>query len=139
MVGAFHQPRLVYMNLSVLRSLPDVEFACGMGEVIKSALIQTGNSMTGFRKMQTPLRGKSWIFWRRWFIAAVTSNGDCGTGSNGKGRAGSFKSGPYHRACYRKTDEFPASSRTVRGTGASCSRRDFQKTGASYSSGRGRD
>ena len=39
MVGAFHQPRLVYMNLSVLRSLPDVEFACGMGEVIKSALI----------------------------------------------------------------------------------------------------
>ncbi|MGI6070606.1 MAG: 3-dehydroquinate synthase [Blautia sp.] len=39
MVGAFHQPRLVYMNLSVLRSLPDVEFACGMGEVLKSGLI----------------------------------------------------------------------------------------------------
>ncbi|HIX59028.1 MAG TPA: 3-dehydroquinate synthase [Candidatus Blautia gallistercoris] len=39
MVGAFHQPRLVYMNLSVLHTLPDTEFACGMGEVLKSGLI----------------------------------------------------------------------------------------------------
>lgn len=42
MVGAFHQPRLVYMNLSVLHSLPEVEFACGMGEVLKTALIRDG-------------------------------------------------------------------------------------------------
>lgn len=40
MVGAFHQPRLVYMNLSALHTLPDMEFACGMGEVIKSGLIR---------------------------------------------------------------------------------------------------
>ena len=39
MVGAFHQPRLVYMNLNTLKSLPDVEFACGMGEVLKTGLI----------------------------------------------------------------------------------------------------
>ena len=39
MVGAFHQPRLVYMNLHTLRSLPAEQFACGMGEVLKLSLI----------------------------------------------------------------------------------------------------
>ncbi len=39
MVGAFHQPRLVYMNMSVLQTLPETEFACGMGEIIKTGLI----------------------------------------------------------------------------------------------------
>ena len=41
MVGAFHQPRLVYMNVSTLKTLPDKEFACGMGEVIKHGLIRS--------------------------------------------------------------------------------------------------
>lgn len=39
MVGAFHQPRLVYMNMSTLKTLPEAEFACGMGEVLKTGLI----------------------------------------------------------------------------------------------------
>ena len=39
MVGAFHMPRLVYMNLNVLKTLPDRQFACGMGEVLKTGLI----------------------------------------------------------------------------------------------------
>lgn len=39
MVGAFHMPRLVYMNYSTLKSLPDRQFASGMGEVIKHGLI----------------------------------------------------------------------------------------------------
>ncbi len=39
MVGAFHQPKLVYMNLSTLLSLPDREFYSGMGEIIKHGLI----------------------------------------------------------------------------------------------------
>lgn len=39
MVGAFYQPKLVYMNMSTLRTLPPEQFASGMGEVIKSALI----------------------------------------------------------------------------------------------------
>lgn len=39
MVGAFHQPRLVYMNMNTLKSLPAREFACGMGEVLKTGLI----------------------------------------------------------------------------------------------------
>lgn len=43
MVGAFHQPRLVYMNMSTLSSLPDREFACGMGEILKTGLICDGD------------------------------------------------------------------------------------------------
>lgn len=39
MVGAFHQPRLVYMNLCTLNTLPSEQFACGMGEVLKTGLI----------------------------------------------------------------------------------------------------
>lgn len=42
MVGAFHQPRLVYMNINTLKSLSDEEFACGMGEVLKTGLICNG-------------------------------------------------------------------------------------------------
>ncbi|MCR5747889.1 MAG: 3-dehydroquinate synthase [Lachnospiraceae bacterium] len=40
MVGAFHMPRLVYMNLSALKSLSAREFASGMGEVLKHGLIK---------------------------------------------------------------------------------------------------
>ena len=39
MVGAFYMPKLVYINLNVLRSLPKEQFACGMGEVIKYGCI----------------------------------------------------------------------------------------------------
>jgi 3-dehydroquinate synthase len=40
MVGAFHQPKLVYMNLSTLLSLPEREYYSGMGEIIKHGLIK---------------------------------------------------------------------------------------------------
>lgn len=40
MVGAFHQPKLVYMNFQVLSTLTDEQFACGMGEVLKHGLIK---------------------------------------------------------------------------------------------------
>lgn len=42
MVGAFHMPRLVYMNMSVLRTLSSRQFASGMGEVLKHGLIRDG-------------------------------------------------------------------------------------------------
>lgn len=35
MIGAFYQPKLVYMNLSTLNSLPDREYYSGMGEIVK--------------------------------------------------------------------------------------------------------
>lgn len=40
MVGAFHQPSLVYMNLSLLNTLPEREYLSGMAEIIKAAYIK---------------------------------------------------------------------------------------------------
>ena len=40
MIGAFHQPRLVWADASLLRTLPAREVVCGLGEVIKSAIIR---------------------------------------------------------------------------------------------------
>lgn len=40
MVGAFHMPRLVYMNLSVLDSLDQRQYSNGMAEILKHGLIR---------------------------------------------------------------------------------------------------
>ncbi len=40
MVGAFYQPKLVYMSMEVFQSLPDKQFANGMAEEIKHGLIK---------------------------------------------------------------------------------------------------
>lgn len=40
MVGAFHMPKLVYMNLSVLDTLSLRQFNSGMGEVVKYGIIK---------------------------------------------------------------------------------------------------
>lgn len=40
MVGAFHMPKLVYMNINTLKTLPEREFNCGLGEIIKHGLIK---------------------------------------------------------------------------------------------------
>ena len=39
LVGAFYQPKLVYISLSSLNSLPQREVECGMGEVVKYAFL----------------------------------------------------------------------------------------------------
>lgn len=46
MVGAFHMPRLVYMNLSVLDTLSVEQFSCGMGEILKHGLIKNREYFT---------------------------------------------------------------------------------------------
>lgn len=38
-LGAFHQPKLVYMNVTTLKTLPKEQFVSGMGEVIKHGII----------------------------------------------------------------------------------------------------
>ena len=40
MVGAFHMPKLVYINVSTLSTLSDDQFMSGMGEIIKHGLIK---------------------------------------------------------------------------------------------------
>ena len=42
MIGAFHMPKLVYMNLSVLKDLDERQYFSGFAEVMKSALIRDG-------------------------------------------------------------------------------------------------
>ena len=40
LIGAFHQPRLVVIDMKTLRTLPQREFAAGMAEVIKHGVIR---------------------------------------------------------------------------------------------------
>ena len=60
MVGAFHMPRLVYMNLNVLKTLPDRQFACGMGEIIKHGLIQDFDYLEKLSTYQREIREKNY-------------------------------------------------------------------------------
>ncbi len=46
MVGAFYMPKLVYMNISVLKTLPARQFSSGMAEVLKAGLIRDGRFYT---------------------------------------------------------------------------------------------
>lgn len=39
-LGAFHQPKLVYINVETLKTLPKEQFVSGMGEVIKHGIIR---------------------------------------------------------------------------------------------------
>lgn len=43
MVGAFYMPKLVYMNISVLKSLDDRQYYAGMAEVMKYGLIKNAS------------------------------------------------------------------------------------------------
>lgn len=40
MVGAFYQPRLVYINTNTLKTLPERELSAGLGEVVKYGVIR---------------------------------------------------------------------------------------------------
>lgn len=60
MVGAFHMPRLVYMNLNVLKTLPDRQFACGMGEIIKHGLIQDSDYLEKLSTYQREICEKNY-------------------------------------------------------------------------------
>jgi 3-dehydroquinate synthase len=39
-IGTFHQPALVYTNISTLHTLPEIEFSAGMAEIIKHGIIR---------------------------------------------------------------------------------------------------
>ena len=60
MVGAFHQPSLVYMNLSSLLSLPDAEFYSGMGEIIKHGLIKNKAYYSWLREQEESICNRSY-------------------------------------------------------------------------------
>lgn len=57
LVGAFHQPKQVFIATSLLQTLPEREFAAGMAEVIKYGLLYDGAL---FEKLEsTPLNVRS--------------------------------------------------------------------------------
>jgi 3-dehydroquinate synthase len=57
LVGAFHQPKAVYVSTDLLATLPSREFAAGMAEVIKYGLLGDADL---FRQLErSPLRANS--------------------------------------------------------------------------------
>lgn len=56
MIGAFHQPKLVYMNLSSLNSLPEREFNSGMSEIIKHGLIKDASYFSWLQKNKDAIK-----------------------------------------------------------------------------------
>jgi 3-dehydroquinate synthase len=54
LVGAFHQPRLVWMDVTTLRTLPPRELAAGMAELIKHGAIRDA---AFFQWLETELEG----------------------------------------------------------------------------------
>lgn len=47
-IGAFYQPKAVFIDIEFLKTLPEEEFASGMGEVIKHSLIKADSSLLDF-------------------------------------------------------------------------------------------
>ncbi|MDO4261587.1 MAG: 3-dehydroquinate synthase [Eubacteriales bacterium] len=60
MVGAFHMPRMVYMNLRTLETLPERQFACGMAEIIKHGLIRDPDYLEKLKTYQSRIRERSY-------------------------------------------------------------------------------
>lgn len=58
MVGAFHQPRLVYMNMDTLKTLPEQQFISGMGEVLKTGLIRDRDFYEWLLKQKQQILGR---------------------------------------------------------------------------------
>lgn len=56
MVGAFYQPKLVYMNLDTLSSLPEKQLVSGMGEILKHGLIKDGSYFYWIKEYEAEIR-----------------------------------------------------------------------------------
>lgn len=58
LLGAFHQPKLVYAALDTLRTLPEDEYRSGLGEVVKTAWIADLSLIQLLEDHQTEILGK---------------------------------------------------------------------------------
>ncbi|QIZ78510.1 3-dehydroquinate synthase [Ferrimonas lipolytica] len=56
MIGAFHQPQLVLMDMDTLSTLPAREFAAGMAEVIKYGILWDGDFFAWLEQHQAELK-----------------------------------------------------------------------------------
>ncbi|MBE5967991.1 MAG: 3-dehydroquinate synthase [Lachnospiraceae bacterium] len=60
MVGAFYQPKLVYINLAALKTLPANQYYSGMGEIIKHGLIKDCNYYTWIKEHTAQIKAKDY-------------------------------------------------------------------------------
>ncbi len=58
MVGAFHMPKLVYMNLKVLDTLSERQFNAGMGEVVKYGIIKDRDYFDWLKTNQDKIKAR---------------------------------------------------------------------------------
>lgn len=70
MIGAFHQPKLVYMNLSSLKSLPLREFQSGMSEIIKHGLIKDSKYYLWLYENRNQILGLDYELLKKMIIAS---------------------------------------------------------------------
>ncbi|NCN08712.1 MAG: 3-dehydroquinate synthase [Leptospira sp.] len=49
MVGAFHQPELVYIPMFALSTLPEKQWSCGLAEMLKHSLLSGGSMWQDFK------------------------------------------------------------------------------------------
>lgn len=59
LVGAFHQPRLVWAALDTLATLPARELRCGLGEVLKHTILESEEALTELELATTALASAS--------------------------------------------------------------------------------
>ncbi len=55
LIGAFHQPRLVFVDTATLKTLPTVEFRSGMAEVIKHGVIRDADFFAFLEQSVEPI------------------------------------------------------------------------------------
>ena len=58
MVGAFHMPKLVYIHIGTLNTLPEREFNCGLGEIIKHGLIKDAGYLTFIKEHREEIKNR---------------------------------------------------------------------------------
>ena len=56
LVGSFHQPKAVFIDLACLQTLPEREFSAGMAEVIKYGLLGNKELLAKLLSFSSPLR-----------------------------------------------------------------------------------
>lgn len=59
LVGSFHQPKAVFIDLNCLKTLPDREFSAGMAEIIKYGLLGNKSLYQKLLSFSTPLNSGS--------------------------------------------------------------------------------
>ena len=113
MVGAFHQPRLVYMNVHTLDTLSDELFSCGMGEVLKHGLIRDLDYFEWLKENREKVLNLDEDALTEMIYKSCVIKKTVVERSDRKRRTCSFKYGAYSRSCGRKIEKFQTASWTV--------------------------